>query len=242
MKAILQFAGIAVVLAIAAPTLLATSNGSWPGSGPVTGGAAEPVAYAPEPERQESRGATAAFRADSDFSGHYEARRVATRPAPPPAPVQSAARPAPAPAASAAAPAQVATATEKRPARTSSSRTRIPADARGHYLTEAKLNGRRVEVLVDTGATKVAINRSTARRVGLRIRDNDFKYTVNTANGQARMAKGKLKSVRIGTVMVRDVEVAVLEDESLDGALLGMSFLNKLRRFSVERGALVLER
>ena len=35
---------------------------------------------------------------------------------------------------------------------------RIDADARGHFVTTAKMNGRRIEVLVDTGATTVAIN------------------------------------------------------------------------------------
>ncbi len=67
--------------------------------------------------------------------------------------------------------------------------TRIAADERGHFIAKARLNGRPVDVLVDTGATLVAINESTARRIGLKLSAADFKYKVNTANGQTMAAQ-----------------------------------------------------
>jgi aspartyl protease family protein len=120
-------------------------------------------------------------------------------------------------------------------------KARLAADRHGHFLAEFKLNGRSVEALVDTGATAVAINRTTARRVGILLDRADFRYQVNTANGQARAAAVKLESIQIGRIHVRDVPAVVLEDEALDGTLIGMSFLSRLGKFQVEDGSLLLQ-
>ena len=117
---------------------------------------------------------------------------------------------------------------------------RIKADARGHFITSAKMNGRKVTVLVDTGATSVAINKSTARRLGLRLSPSDFKYKVNTANGTVKAASAMIDRIAIGRVSVTDVRVAVLPDKSLKDTLLGMTFLNELRSFEFRNGELLL--
>ncbi len=62
---------------------------------------------------------------------------------------------------------------------------RVPSDERGHFEANFRLNGRSIHALIDTGATLVAINRSTARSIGLTLAQSDFKYEVNTANGTA---------------------------------------------------------
>lgn len=120
-------------------------------------------------------------------------------------------------------------------------RVRMTMDDRGHFTGQFKLNGRRIESLVDTGATLVAINRSTARRIGLRLLPVDFKYEVNTANGKAKAAVATIERLQIGRIHVTDVEAVVLEDRALDNVLIGMSFLKRLRRFNVENQTLVLE-
>ena len=56
---------------------------------------------------------------------------------------------------------------------------KINSDNRGHFLVDARLNGRRAQVLVDTGATSVAINKSMARRIGLRLTQADFKSSTH---------------------------------------------------------------
>lgn len=119
-------------------------------------------------------------------------------------------------------------------------KVRLAADARGHFLADFKLNGRRVEALVDTGATAVAINASTARRIGLSLKTSDFKHAVNTANGAARAAVIMLDRIEIGRIHVENIEAVVLEDKALSGTLIGMSFLNRLGRFEVENGSLLL--
>lgn len=120
-------------------------------------------------------------------------------------------------------------------------RVRIPADGRGHYVASFRINGARIEGVVDTGATMVAINRSTARRIGLNLTQADFIHEVGTANGRTRAAAATLREIEIGRIRVTDVQVAVLEDRALSTTLVGMSFLNRLKRFEAARGELLLE-
>lgn len=119
-------------------------------------------------------------------------------------------------------------------------KTRLKMDSRGHFLTTAKMNGRNVEVLVDTGATSVAINKSTARRLGINLKKADFKYEVNTANGKTRAASTMIEKIQIGRVTVRNVSAAVLDDKALSSTLLGMSFLGQLKSFEVKNRELLL--
>lgn len=118
---------------------------------------------------------------------------------------------------------------------------RLKPDERGHYVAEFKMNGRPVKALVDTGASMVAINKSTARRLGINVTPADFIYEVNTANGKAKVAPAMIREIEIGRVRVRDVEAAVLDDRALDGTLLGMTFLKRLESFSVAEGDLILK-
>ncbi len=120
-------------------------------------------------------------------------------------------------------------------------RVKMPMDAMGHFSGRFKLNGREINSLVDTGATLVAINRTTARRIGLKLMPSDFKYKVNTANGTARAAAAKIATMQIGRIYLKDVDAMVLEDRALDNTLIGMSFLNRLNKFRVENQTLYLE-
>lgn len=119
---------------------------------------------------------------------------------------------------------------------------RIRQDRSGHYVAEFQINNAAVDGLVDTGATAVAINRTTARRAGIRISDSDFIYAVSTANGETRAARAVLDTVRLGSIRVNNVEALVLDDQALDGVLIGMSFMNKLRSFEFENGTMLLRR
>ncbi|HEV7254387.1 MAG TPA: TIGR02281 family clan AA aspartic protease [Mesorhizobium sp.] len=118
---------------------------------------------------------------------------------------------------------------------------RIPADASGHFRAEFKINGRRVDGMIDTGATVVALNESTVRRLGVKLAPADFRHEVQTANGSTRAAAATLKSVSLGRIHLEDVEAVVLEDRALSGTLVGMSFLRRLDGFRVEDGALLLK-
>lgn len=114
--------------------------------------------------------------------------------------------------------------------------------AGGHFFGTFTINGRKENGLVDTGASVIAINISTARRLGVSTGSLSFNARVNTANGVVKAARVVLDRVEIGTIAVRDVEAMVLPDKSLSGMLVGMSFLNKLSSYRVESGALHLTR
>ncbi len=117
----------------------------------------------------------------------------------------------------------------------------LKANDQGHFIADFKMNGRTVTALVDTGASMVAINKSTARKLGINVSPSDFKYEVNTANGKTKVAGVIIREITIGRVKVRDVEAAVMDDKALDGTLLGMTFLKQLRSFGVTDGELVLK-
>lgn len=117
----------------------------------------------------------------------------------------------------------------------------IPADKTGHFRTELRFNGRKVEGLIDTGATLVAMNETTARKIGITVSRSEFKYDVNTANGKARAAVVRVDSIEIGRIRVDGVDAVVMEDKSLHNTLIGMSLLKQLARFEVKDEVLVLE-
>lgn len=123
----------------------------------------------------------------------------------------------------------------------SSGTVKLKAGAGGHYVADFKMNGKSVTALVDTGASTVAINKSTAKRLGIQIAPSDFVYGVSTANGQTKAARATIREIQIGRIKVRDVEAMILDDKALDGTLLGMTFLSRLESFSVSDGDLLLK-
>lgn len=116
----------------------------------------------------------------------------------------------------------------------------VRSDERGHFVAEFKLNGRRVPAMIDTGATLVAMNRSTAKSIGITLSAADFRYEIDTANGKARAAAAVIPSIDIGRIRVENVEGVVLEDNALGQTLVGMSFLKRLDKYQVEDGTLLL--
>jgi aspartyl protease family protein len=121
------------------------------------------------------------------------------------------------------------------------SATELKADSRGHFIVRAEINGSDIMVLVDTGASAVALSYEDASDAGLRPGSLDFNIPIATANGIAKAARVKLDRVEIDGVRVYDVDGMVLPEGTLRGSLLGMSFLSRLRSFKVEDGVLYLE-
>lgn len=111
--------------------------------------------------------------------------------------------------------------------------------ADGHYWAEAVIDGRAVRVLVDTGASAVALTREDALRLGLKLTSEDFRSTVVTASGPAPAARVKLASVSVAGARVDDVEALVVE-KGLTQSLLGMSYLGRLSGFEATPAALTL--
>ncbi len=110
----------------------------------------------------------------------------------------------------------------------------------GHFWTEARVDGRRMQFVVDTGASHIALRASDAARLGIHPTQREFSVKVSTANGMTRAAPVQLRAVEVDDVVVRDVTALIHPDEALGVNLLGMSFLSRIR-WTHERGRLVLE-
>ncbi|MBC7755347.1 MAG: retroviral-like aspartic protease family protein [Bdellovibrio sp.] len=94
----------------------------------------------------------------------------------------------------------------------------------GHYRAEAFINNQKINVLVDTGATGVAISQSVANKLGLKSIDA---VATNTANGDSVGYMVRLESVKVGGVEANNV--AAMIAPGLDGdVLLGMSYLGRM--------------
>jgi len=141
--------------------------------------------------------------------------------------------------------AQVASAVSERPA---VSATGSPAshglaalrrEDDGHYWARANLDGQFIRVMVDTGASTVALTREDARQVGFDPDRLDYRWRVRTAGGEVLGAYITLKSVKIGGIEVENVEAMVLQ-EGLTQSLLGMSFLGELYSYEFRRDNLIL--
>lgn len=104
--------------------------------------------------------------------------------------------------------------------------TTLTADANGHFLVVGTINGAPMRFLVDTGATVVSIGKSDAVRANVDYLKGQPGMTM-TANGPARVWRVTLNSVRVGDVLLNQVEASVHEHD-LPIALLGMSFLNRM--------------
>jgi aspartyl protease family protein len=100
------------------------------------------------------------------------------------------------------------------------------ADSRGHFITDGSVNGIPVRFMVDTGATVIALPASDARRLGMDYLKG-ARGMVQTANGPAPAYRVQLDVVKLGGVQLNNVEAIVIE-QGLNVALLGMSFLNRV--------------
>jgi len=105
----------------------------------------------------------------------------------------------------------------------------LAADARGHFHADGAINGGSMRFILDTGATSIALPAADAVRLGLDYRKGR-PATIHTANGPAPAWRVKLDSVRVGGIELQNVDALVLE-QGLDVALLGMSFLNRVEMF-----------
>jgi aspartyl protease family protein len=108
------------------------------------------------------------------------------------------------------------------------SEARITMDADGSFRTTGTINGQLVDVMLDTGASSVAMNELTARKLGIDFRYTGRPITVSTASGLTSAYRVRLRSVRVGEIEVRDIEGSVIEGGFPEVVLLGMSFLNSV--------------
>lgn len=110
----------------------------------------------------------------------------------------------------------------------------------GHFETTVGMGPVNVPVLIDTGASSVALRYEDAMRMGIDPGDLSFTRTVLTANGRASAAPLRIPEIRLGPIVRTNVEAVVLEEGLLDQSLLGMSFLSSLSSLQMQTDELRL--
>jgi aspartyl protease family protein len=122
------------------------------------------------------------------------------------------------------------------------SRSVVIAPSRGgHFRVSGRIDGRRIDFMVDTGASVIALKSEDAATLGIRPVGRDYMGMVGTANGTVRVAPVELGTVEVDDLEVHNVAAVVMPSGALGENLLGLSFLRRLRRFEYADGKLVLE-
>jgi aspartyl protease family protein len=111
----------------------------------------------------------------------------------------------------------------------------------GDFAISAQINGARVHMVVDTGATSVVLTAEDAKAAGLPLALLNYTVNIETANGRARAAPVTLDRIAMGELEERSVEALVVQPGQLRTSLLGMSFLNRLQSWQVNGDRLMLK-
>ncbi|MES2919502.1 MAG: TIGR02281 family clan AA aspartic protease [Pseudomonadota bacterium] len=104
----------------------------------------------------------------------------------------------------------------------------VVLDGQGQFITSGMINGRVVQLLVDTGANSVSMTADDARRLGIDYRVDGEPARSFTAGGVVRAWVVRLKSVQVGPIVVTNVIATVREAPTHSPILLGMSFLSQV--------------
>jgi aspartyl protease family protein len=109
----------------------------------------------------------------------------------------------------------------------------------GHFHAQVQINGTMIEMLVDTGATDIALDPEDAKRAGIDTESLAFNIPVSTANGPSRAAGVELEAVKLGSISRANVPASVMQ-ASGGVSLLGMAFLGELSEVKATGDTLTL--
>ena len=113
-------------------------------------------------------------------------------------------------------------------------------DRGGHFEVVATVNGARLPLIFDTGATAVVLTQADAEAAGIDTSSLRYTIPVATANGTGRAAGVRLDSIEVGGIVRRNIPAFVAEASALDTSLLGMTYLETLSSYAVSSNGLVL--
>jgi aspartyl protease family protein len=129
------------------------------------------------------------------------------------------------------------------PGRTASRGVRTVEIVRGRtgdFQVSTTINGARVNMVLDTGASAVVLTQEAAKAAGLPLEVLAYDVNVDTANGRTQAAAVTLDRVAVGNVIERSVPALVAQPGQLRTNLLGMSFLNRLESWEVRGDKLIM--
>jgi aspartyl protease family protein len=110
----------------------------------------------------------------------------------------------------------------------------------GDFAVTAQINGARVSMVLDTGASSVVLTREDAKAAGLPLEVLAYTVSIDTANGRTQVAPVTLDRVGIGGLVEHSIAALVAQPGQLKTSLLGMSFLNRMQSWEVTGDRLTL--
>lgn len=111
----------------------------------------------------------------------------------------------------------------------------------GHFHIDMEINGAPVRLMVDTGASGIMLDAASAARAGIDVQNLRYTSPFSTANGRTFGAPVMLNDVEMADRHFGQVPAHVSQEGALSSPLLGMDFLGRFRRFSVEGDRLIIE-
>ncbi len=113
--------------------------------------------------------------------------------------------------------------------KTERKKVQIYRDGNNMFKTIGSINGYPVDFLVDTGASVVALNSTLAKRLGIQYKLRGEETIVATASGKALAYSISLDKVKVGEIMLRNIDAVVIDGNDPATPLLGMSYLGRLK-------------
>jgi aspartyl protease family protein len=110
----------------------------------------------------------------------------------------------------------------------------------GNFVVLTQVNGARLPMILDSGASSVVLTHDAAKAAGLPLEMLSYSVAVDTANGRTRAAPVTLQSIAVGGLVEREVAALIAQPGQLRQSLLGMSFLNRLQSWEVRGDRLML--
>lgn len=113
----------------------------------------------------------------------------------------------------------------------------IRPDSDGHFRTNTIINGRSLRMLVDTGASMVAISRADAEKLGFHFRDSAFNRSGKSATGRVRFVEINIPEMTVGDITIQNVSTAIIDRRHMP-PLLGMTFISRLKKMEISNNML----
>jgi len=110
----------------------------------------------------------------------------------------------------------------------------------GEFPVTTRVNGARIAMILDTGASAVLLTQDAARAAGLPLEVLNYSVNLETANGRTRAAAVTIDRLAIGNIIEHSVPALIVPNDRLKTNLLGMTFLNRLESWQVKGDRLQL--
>lgn len=116
----------------------------------------------------------------------------------------------------------------------------VNASEDGHFYVNLLMDEVKIRCMIDTGASKIAIDKSHLLRLGVDSDSLSYTATIYTANGTSRAARLQIKEIQIGEIQLENFSVLVSEGGINGTCLLGMDFLRRFRKYESYKDRFVL--